>query len=151
MCVFVCVTEPRHCAGPLPERAVPGGFWEMQSAAVCGCRSSRQREVEPRRPAEPAEAHVYETNHTSTFSSCISCTLLSACSMCVLCSVNLQFFRASVHSMKCSVGSGDFSIEELVQHILDRQRTKPQPRTHTCLCNTAHGNAPCFDITVTSL
>ncbi|MEQ2169677.1 Calmodulin-binding transcription activator 2, partial [Goodea atripinnis] len=28
-------------------------------------------------------------------------------------------------------------IEELVQHILDRQRTKPQPRTHTCLCSTS--------------
>ncbi|XP_034020091.1 calmodulin-binding transcription activator 2 isoform X2 [Thalassophryne amazonica] len=41
------------------------------------------------------------------------------------------------HSLKCSVGSGDFSIEELVQHILDRQRTKPQPRTHACLCNAA--------------
>ncbi|MEQ2288973.1 Calmodulin-binding transcription activator 2, partial [Ameca splendens] len=41
------------------------------------------------------------------------------------------------HSIKCSVGSGEFSIEELVQHILDRQRTKPQPRTHTCLCSTS--------------
>ncbi|XP_014905660.1 calmodulin-binding transcription activator 1 [Poecilia latipinna] len=40
------------------------------------------------------------------------------------------------HSIKCSMGSGDFSIEELVQHILDRQRTKPQPRTHACLCST---------------
>ncbi|MEQ2198960.1 hypothetical protein XENOCAPTIV_021541 [Xenoophorus captivus] len=30
-------------------------------------------------------------------------------------------------------------IEELVQHILDRQRTKPQPRTHTCLCSTSQG------------
>lgn len=56
----VCVTEPRHRAGPLPERAVPGGFWEMQSAVVCGGRPSRQCEVEPRRPAEPAEANVYE-------------------------------------------------------------------------------------------
>ncbi|MEQ2261955.1 Calmodulin-binding transcription activator 2, partial [Xenotaenia resolanae] len=43
------------------------------------------------------------------------------------------------HSIKCSVGSGEFSIEELVQHILDRQRTKPQPRTHTCLCSTSQG------------
>ncbi|GLD72573.1 calmodulin-binding transcription activator 2 isoform X1 [Lates japonicus] len=43
--------------------------------------------------------------------------------------------------MKCSVGSGDFSIEELVQHILDRQRqaghftpvSSTQPRvTHLC-------------------
>uniref|UniRef100_A0A4W6CV80 Calmodulin binding transcription activator 2 n=1 Tax=Lates calcarifer TaxID=8187 RepID=A0A4W6CV80_LATCA len=46
----------------------------------------------------------------------------------------LNQLKPMFHSMKCSVGSGDFSIEELVQHILDRQRTKPQPRTHTCLC-----------------
>ncbi|XP_029381886.1 calmodulin-binding transcription activator 2 isoform X2 [Echeneis naucrates] len=46
----------------------------------------------------------------------------------------LNQLKPMFHSMKCS---GDFSIEELVQHILDRQRTKPQPRTHTCLCNTA--------------
>lgn len=49
----------------------------------------------------------------------------------------LNQLKPMFHSMKCSLGSGDFSIEELVQHILDRQRTKPQPRTHTCLCNTA--------------
>ncbi|KAK2863524.1 hypothetical protein Q5P01_003057 [Channa striata] len=49
----------------------------------------------------------------------------------------LNQLKPMFHSMKCSMGSGDFSIEELVQHILDRQRTKPQPRTHTCLCNTA--------------
>uniref|UniRef100_A0A3Q0SSJ5 Calmodulin binding transcription activator 2 n=1 Tax=Amphilophus citrinellus TaxID=61819 RepID=A0A3Q0SSJ5_AMPCI len=30
--------EPRHRAGPLPECAVPGGFWEMQSAALCSGR-----------------------------------------------------------------------------------------------------------------
>lgn len=28
--------EPRHRAGPLPERAVTRGFWEMQSFAVHG-------------------------------------------------------------------------------------------------------------------
>lgn len=56
----------------------------------------------------------------------------------------------SVHSMKCSLGTGDFSIEELVQHILERQRPKPQPRTHTCLCNTAQGNQQIHNITVTS-
>ncbi|XP_056299114.1 calmodulin-binding transcription activator 2 isoform X5 [Pseudoliparis swirei] len=54
--------------------------------------------------------------------------------------------RPMFHSMKCSVGSGDFSIEDLVQHILDRQRTKPQPRTHACLCSPAQvspgGNIP---------
>ncbi|XP_049424181.1 calmodulin-binding transcription activator 2 isoform X2 [Epinephelus fuscoguttatus] len=49
----------------------------------------------------------------------------------------LNQLKPMFHSMKCSVGSGDFSIEELVQHILDRQRTKPQPRTHACLCNAA--------------
>uniref|UniRef100_A0A3Q2Y2N4 Calmodulin-binding transcription activator 2-like n=1 Tax=Hippocampus comes TaxID=109280 RepID=A0A3Q2Y2N4_HIPCM len=43
------------------------------------------------------------------------------------------------HSIKCSSGSGDFSIEDLVQLILERQRTKPQPRTHTCLCNGSQG------------
>ncbi|XP_027132271.1 calmodulin-binding transcription activator 1 [Larimichthys crocea] len=53
----------------------------------------------------------------------------------------LNQLKPMFHSMKCSVGSGDFSIEELVQHILDRQRTKPQPRTHACLCNAAQGNA----------
>uniref|UniRef100_A0A3B4VM97 Calmodulin binding transcription activator 2 n=1 Tax=Seriola dumerili TaxID=41447 RepID=A0A3B4VM97_SERDU len=51
----------------------------------------------------------------------------------------LNQLKPMFHSMKCSLGSGDFSIEELVQHILDRQRTKPQPRTHTCLCNTRGG------------
>ncbi|XP_054594554.2 calmodulin-binding transcription activator 2 isoform X2 [Nothobranchius furzeri] len=48
----------------------------------------------------------------------------------------LSQLKPMFHSVKCSLGSGDFSIEELVQHLLDRQRTKPQPRTHTCLCNT---------------
>uniref|UniRef100_A0A669C5G4 Calmodulin binding transcription activator 2 n=1 Tax=Oreochromis niloticus TaxID=8128 RepID=A0A669C5G4_ORENI len=48
----------------------------------------------------------------------------------------LSQLRPMFHSMKCSVGAGDFSIEELVQHILDRQRTKPQPRTHTCLLSS---------------
>uniref|UniRef100_A0A3B4G3I5 Calmodulin binding transcription activator 2 n=1 Tax=Pundamilia nyererei TaxID=303518 RepID=A0A3B4G3I5_9CICH len=33
-----CATEPRHRAGPLPERAIPGGFWEMQSTALRGSR-----------------------------------------------------------------------------------------------------------------
>uniref|UniRef100_A0A3B3WD01 CG-1 domain-containing protein n=1 Tax=Poecilia mexicana TaxID=48701 RepID=A0A3B3WD01_9TELE len=36
--VTSCVSpaEPRHRAGPLPERAVTRGFWEMQSFAVHG-------------------------------------------------------------------------------------------------------------------
>uniref|UniRef100_A0A3B4DYK1 CG-1 domain-containing protein n=1 Tax=Pygocentrus nattereri TaxID=42514 RepID=A0A3B4DYK1_PYGNA len=42
------------------------------------------------------------------------------------------------HSMKWSCGNGaELSIEQLVQQILESQQTKPQPRTHTCLCN--HG------------
>ncbi|KAM6909381.1 calmodulin-binding transcription activator 2 [Xenentodon cancila] len=53
----------------------------------------------------------------------------------------LNQLKPMFHSMKCSVGSGDFSIEDLVQHILDRQRTKPQPRTHACLCNTSQVSA----------
>ncbi|KAJ3585487.1 hypothetical protein NHX12_014206, partial [Muraenolepis orangiensis] len=45
------------------------------------------------------------------------------------------------HSIKWTVGSQvgasvDLSVEQLVQHILDRQQTKPQPRTHSCLCET---------------
>ncbi|XP_061664275.1 calmodulin-binding transcription activator 2 isoform X2 [Syngnathoides biaculeatus] len=43
------------------------------------------------------------------------------------------------HSIKCSGGGGDFTIEELVQLILERQRTKPQPRTYACLCNGNQG------------
>ncbi|XP_066527571.1 calmodulin-binding transcription activator 2 isoform X2 [Hoplias malabaricus] len=45
------------------------------------------------------------------------------------------------HSMKWSCGNGaELSIEQLVQQILESQQTKPQPRTHTCLCNHAsHG------------
>ncbi|KAL6118173.1 camta2 [Pungitius sinensis] len=49
----------------------------------------------------------------------------------------LNQLRPMFHSIGCSVSSGDFSIEDLVQNILDRQRTKPQPRTHACLCDTA--------------
>uniref|UniRef100_A0A8C6LUV4 Calmodulin binding transcription activator 2 n=1 Tax=Nothobranchius furzeri TaxID=105023 RepID=A0A8C6LUV4_NOTFU len=48
----------------------------------------------------------------------------------------LSQLKPMFHSVKCSLGSGDFSIEELVQHLLDRQRTKPQPRTHTCLLSS---------------
>uniref|UniRef100_A0AAQ4S614 CG-1 domain-containing protein n=1 Tax=Gasterosteus aculeatus aculeatus TaxID=481459 RepID=A0AAQ4S614_GASAC len=51
----------------------------------------------------------------------------------------LSQLRPMFHSIGCSVSSGDFSIEDLVQHILDLQRTKPQPRTHACLCDTAQG------------
>lgn len=44
--------------------------------------------------------------------------------------------------MKWTGGAGEFSIEDLVQNILERQRAKPQPRTHTCLCNTVQGESP---------
>ncbi|KAG7255921.1 hypothetical protein CRUP_022229 [Coryphaenoides rupestris] len=48
------------------------------------------------------------------------------------------------HSIKWTVGthvgaSVDLSVEQLVQHILDRQQAKPQPRTHSCLCTTTLG------------
>ncbi|EMP35269.1 Calmodulin-binding transcription activator 1 [Chelonia mydas] len=43
-----------------------------------------------------------------------------------------------VHGIKwtCSNGnsSSGFSVEQLVQQILDSHQTKPQPRTHNCLC-----------------
>lgn len=74
---------------------------------------------------------------TSTIPICSSARVTQS----VSCSANEDFSCISVHSMKCSLGSGDFTIEELVQHILDRQRTKPQPRTHTCLCTAAQGKA----------
>ncbi|XP_029695893.1 calmodulin-binding transcription activator 2-like isoform X2 [Takifugu rubripes] len=48
----------------------------------------------------------------------------------------LSQLKPMFHSMKWSGAAGEFSIEDLVQHILERQRAKPQPRTHTCLCNT---------------
>ncbi|XP_077399561.1 calmodulin-binding transcription activator 2 isoform X3 [Vanacampus margaritifer] len=51
----------------------------------------------------------------------------------------LSQLKPMFHSMKCSGGSGDFSIEDLVHLILERQRTKPQPRTHACLCNGSQG------------
>ncbi|KAM4747697.1 calmodulin-binding transcription activator 2 [Rhinophrynus dorsalis] len=49
------------------------------------------------------------------------------------------------HGIKwsCSNGNGtsEFSIEQLVQQILDTHQAKPPPRTHTCLCNTSLGSA----------
>ncbi|XP_053574326.1 calmodulin-binding transcription activator 2 [Bombina bombina] len=49
------------------------------------------------------------------------------------------------HGIKwsCSNGNGtsEFSIEQLVQQILDTHQAKPPPRTHTCLCNTTLGSA----------
>ncbi|MEJ1272484.1 calmodulin binding transcription activator 1 [Cricetulus griseus] len=48
-----------------------------------------------------------------------------------------------VHGIKwtCSNGnsSSGFSVEQLVQQILDSHQTKPQPRTHNCLCTGSLG------------
>uniref|UniRef100_A0A803JG57 Calmodulin-binding transcription activator 1 n=1 Tax=Xenopus tropicalis TaxID=8364 RepID=A0A803JG57_XENTR len=48
------------------------------------------------------------------------------------------------HGIKwsCSNGNGtsEFSIEQLVQQILDTHQAKPPPRTHTCMCNTSLGS-----------
>ncbi|KAM5247909.1 calmodulin-binding transcription activator 1 isoform 6-T6 [Ctenodactylus gundi] len=47
------------------------------------------------------------------------------------------------HGIKwtCSNGSSSsgFSVEQLVQQILDSHQTKPQPRTHNCLCTGGLG------------
>ncbi|XP_049733750.1 calmodulin-binding transcription activator 1 isoform X11 [Elephas maximus indicus] len=47
------------------------------------------------------------------------------------------------HGIKwtCSNGnsSSGFSVEQLVQQILDSHQTKPQPRTHNCLCTSSLG------------
>uniref|UniRef100_A0AAV2KP71 CG-1 domain-containing protein n=1 Tax=Knipowitschia caucasica TaxID=637954 RepID=A0AAV2KP71_KNICA len=51
----------------------------------------------------------------------------------------LSQLKPMFHSVK--VPPGDLSIEDLVQHILDRQRSRPQPRTHACLCNHATSGA----------
>lgn len=49
----------------------------------------------------------------------------------------------AVHGIKwtCSNGnsSSGFSVEQLVQQILDSHQTKPQPRTHNCLCTGTLG------------
>ncbi|XP_018109340.1 calmodulin-binding transcription activator 1 isoform X1 [Xenopus laevis] len=48
------------------------------------------------------------------------------------------------HGIKwsCSNGNGtsEFSIEQLVQQILDTHQAKPPPRTHTCMCSTSLGS-----------
>ncbi|XP_043933027.1 calmodulin-binding transcription activator 2 isoform X2 [Protopterus annectens] len=43
----------------------------------------------------------------------------------------------------CTNGNGgtEFSIEHLVQQILESHHSKPQPRTHACLCNSSLGTA----------
>ena len=49
----------------------------------------------------------------------------------------------TVHGIKwtCSNGNSSpgFSVEQLVQQILDSHQTKPQPRTHNCLCTGSLG------------
>lgn len=51
----------------------------------------------------------------------------------------------AVHGIKwtCSNGnsSSGFSVEQLVQQILDSHQTKPQPRTHNCLCTGTLGES----------
>ncbi|KAJ8255034.1 hypothetical protein GJAV_G00200220 [Gymnothorax javanicus] len=57
----------------------------------------------------------------------------------------LSQLKPMFHSIKWSCsnsnGSSEFSIEQLVQHILDSQQTKPQPRTHACLCSSTLASA----------
>ncbi|XP_036692258.1 calmodulin-binding transcription activator 2 isoform X10 [Balaenoptera musculus] len=45
------------------------------------------------------------------------------------------------HGIKWSCGNGteEFSVEQLVQQILDTHPTKPAPRTHACLCSGGLG------------
>ncbi|XP_038677375.1 calmodulin-binding transcription activator 1 isoform X3 [Scyliorhinus canicula] len=70
----------------------------------------------------------------------------------ILCSINtdkkewakwskeelISQLKPMFHGIKwtCSNGntSAGFSVEQLVQQILDSHQTKPQPRTHNCLC-----------------
>ncbi|XP_055970821.1 calmodulin-binding transcription activator 2 isoform X5 [Sorex fumeus] len=46
------------------------------------------------------------------------------------------------HGIKWSYGNGteEFSVEQLVQQILDTHQTKPAPRTHACLCSGGLGS-----------
>ncbi|XP_054957837.1 calmodulin-binding transcription activator 2 isoform X6 [Pan paniscus] len=49
---------------------------------------------------------------------------------------------APVHGIKWSCGNGieEFSVEHLVQQILDTHPTKAAPRTHACLCSGGLGS-----------
>lgn len=57
----------------------------------------------------------------------------------------LAQLKPMFHSIKWSGGEGygssEFSIEQLAQQILESQQTKPQPRTHTCLCSSTLGKS----------
>ncbi|KAF4096186.1 calmodulin-binding transcription activator 2 isoform X2 [Onychostoma macrolepis] len=57
----------------------------------------------------------------------------------------LSQLKPMFHSMKWSCGgngSVELSVEQMVQQILETQQTKPQPRTHTCLCASPGSNIP---------
>ncbi|XP_057175644.1 calmodulin-binding transcription activator 2 isoform X1 [Triplophysa rosa] len=57
----------------------------------------------------------------------------------------LSQLKPMFHSMKWSCGgisAVEFSVEQMVQQILETQQTKPQPRTHTCLCASPGSNIP---------
>uniref|UniRef100_A0A8C8VGS8 Calmodulin-binding transcription activator 1 n=1 Tax=Pelusios castaneus TaxID=367368 RepID=A0A8C8VGS8_9SAUR len=74
----------------------------------------------------------------------------------ILCSINsdrkewLRWSREELvnqlkpmfHSMKwtCGNGGSEFSIEHLVQQILETHQAKPPPRTHACLCSSGLGS-----------
>ncbi|XP_068785657.1 calmodulin-binding transcription activator 2 isoform X2 [Struthio camelus] len=51
--------------------------------------------------------------------------------------------RPMFHGIKwtCSNGSGAgaFSLEQVVQHVLESQQARPAPRTHACLCSDGLG------------
>uniref|UniRef100_A0A8C7X2G5 Calmodulin-binding transcription activator 1 n=1 Tax=Oryzias sinensis TaxID=183150 RepID=A0A8C7X2G5_9TELE len=57
------------------------------------------------------------------------------------------------HGIKwtCSNGnsSSGFSVEQLVQQILDSHQTKPPPRTHNCLCTGTLGKDPVYSMSPT--
>uniref|UniRef100_A0A8C7JI55 CG-1 domain-containing protein n=1 Tax=Oncorhynchus kisutch TaxID=8019 RepID=A0A8C7JI55_ONCKI len=63
----------------------------------------------------------------------------------------LAQLKPMFHSIKWSCGEGygssEFSIEQLAQQILESQQTKPQPRTHTCLCSSTLGKSSSLSLT----
>ncbi|XP_073795561.1 calmodulin-binding transcription activator 2 isoform X1 [Danio rerio] len=57
----------------------------------------------------------------------------------------LSQLKPMFHSLKWSCGGNgavELSVEQMVQQILETQQTKPQPRTHTCLCASPGSNIP---------
>ncbi|XP_016107496.1 calmodulin-binding transcription activator 2 [Sinocyclocheilus grahami] len=57
----------------------------------------------------------------------------------------LSQLKPMFNSIKWSCGgnsSVELSVEQMVQQILETQQTKPQPRTHTCLCASPGSNIP---------